>query len=89
MDNDLNKASNPLTDMILFKVNANKAIEVILWFCSQSANNKVNVYNVLKTIFYAEIDHLNKYGRPIIGDNYMAMDYGTVPSLIYDLIKRN
>jgi len=89
LNSDLTQASKALTDTILFKVNAEKAIEVILWFCSQNANNKVNIYNVLKSIFYAEIDHLNRYGRPIIGDSYMAMDYGTVPSLTYDLIRKN
>lgn len=86
---DTSHSSDTSKSTISFKVNAEKAIEVILWFCSQNTNNKVNIYNVLKSIFYAEIDHLNKYGRPIIGDNYMAMDYGTVPSLTYDLIKGN
>lgn len=74
---------------ISFSVNAKKTIEVILWFCSQNKTKQINIYNVLKSIFYAEVEHLNKYGRPIVGDNYIAMDYGTVPSFTYDLIKNN
>ena len=33
--------------------------------------------------------HLNKYGRPITFDNYVAMKHGPVPSLAYDLLKEN
>ena len=38
-------------------------------------------------IFYAEKLHLNKYGRPVIGDELHAMKDGPVPSKTYDLIK--
>ncbi len=73
---------------ITFKPNINKAIEVILWFCNRN-NGKINKYNLLKALFYAEVEHLNQYGRPIIGDQYIAMQYGTVPSLVRDLIEKN
>ncbi len=73
---------------ITFKPNIEKAVEVILWFCAKK-KGKINRYNLLKALFYAEIEHLNKYGRPIIGDTYIAMKYGTVPSLIDNLITKN
>jgi uncharacterized phage-associated protein len=73
---------------ITFKPNVQKAVEVILWFCQQTPGG-INRYNLLKALYYAEIEHLNLYGRPIIGDTYYAMKYGTVPSLTRDLIEQN
>lgn len=73
---------------ITFTPNHKKAIEVILWFCA-SNKGKINQYNLLKALFFAEVEHLNRYGRPIVGDTYQAMKYGTVPSLVRDLIIQN
>lgn len=30
---------------------------------------------------------MRKYGRPVIGDIYIAMDNGPVPSRVYDIVK--
>jgi uncharacterized phage-associated protein len=48
----------------------------------------IDVYHVAKVIYYAEKKHLNKYAKPIIGDTYIRMSYGQVPSGIRDLITR-
>lgn len=44
---------------------------------------------VSKVLFYAEKWHLNKYGRPIVGDTYIAMPRGPVPSTIKNYIDHN
>ena len=49
----------------------------------------VTQYDILKSLFIADRSHLNKYGRPITFDNYVAMKAGPVPSLAYDLLKEN
>ena len=41
---------------------------------------------VSKMLFFAEKWHLNRYGRPIIGDTYIAMPQGPVPSVVKDYI---
>jgi Protein of unknown function (DUF4065) len=38
-------------------------------------------------IFIADRDHLRRFGRPVTGDAYIAMDNGPVLSRIYDIIK--
>jgi uncharacterized phage-associated protein len=50
---------------------------------------KLSQYDIVKTLFLADRQHLNKYGRPITYDNYVAMTHGPVPSLSYDLLKAN
>lgn len=69
---------------ITFNMNPQKAVEAVLWIIE---NGESNMYNIWKILFSAEKYHLNKYGRPITGDKYMAMEHGTVPSWLYDTAK--
>ena len=46
-----------------------------------------NMYNLLKVLYFADKLHLEKYGRQISGDSYVAMSHGPVPSGMYAMIK--
>ena len=72
---------------IEFNANVDKAIEVILWLANKKPG--ITYHSLLKFLFYADEYHLNKYGRPIVGDSYVAMPFGPVASLTYDLLKKN
>ena len=73
---------------IQFSINNKKAIEVILWVLHK--DNTIDVYKLMKVLFHADWVSVNKYGAPITGDNYLAMQYGTVPDVIYNgLIKKD
>jgi hypothetical protein len=65
---------------IKFNMNKQKAIECVLWIIQRG---EPNMYNIWKILFAAEKYHLNEYCRPITGDEYAAMQYGTVPSWLY------
>ncbi len=71
------------------KFDLEKAIEVILYIANKaSTTNKVNeVYWALKVLYFADKEHLSKYGRLICNDFYAAMSHGPVPSVCYDMIK--
>jgi uncharacterized phage-associated protein len=69
---------------IRFTINTQKAITALLWIVQRG---EANIYNAMKIIFAADKRHLNKYGRPVTGDKYVAMQFGTVPSWIYDATK--
>jgi len=62
-----------------------KINEAILYI-SQKVTNKFNIYKIL---YYADKEHLHKYGRFITEDKYKRMYDGPVPSYTDDLIKRN
>jgi len=66
---------------IKFKLNKRKAAEAVLWFIEEKKIN--DMYTIFKMLFAAEKYHLNTYGRPITGEIYRAMEYGTVPKWIY------
>ena len=65
-----------------------KIIDVIA-FLLHEAPKHLTQYHIVKAIFLADPDHLNKYGRPITYDNYVAMEHGPVPSCAYDCLKNN
>lgn len=60
-----------------------KTIEALLYL----ANKDERLYWVLKMIWLAERNHLSKHGAMILGDDYIAMNHGPVPSLAYAIIQ--
>jgi uncharacterized phage-associated protein len=60
-----------------------KAVEALLYIAEQVPDT----YTALKVLYFADKDHLSKYGRLICSDSYVAMLHGPVPSGTYDLIK--
>ncbi len=69
---------------IKYKLNKSKALEVLLYVSKKASN----MYNALKVLYFADKKHLERYGRLIYGDNYVAMRRGPVPSFAYDLVKQ-
>lgn len=76
---------------IRFTFDKNKALASILLIAKKlmekRPSHNPDYYKILKIIFFAEIAHLAKYGIPVIGDHYIAMQHGPVPSKTYDMIK--
>ena len=70
---------------INYRTNARKALEVILWCAAKKP--KVDFHTILKVLFFADVAHLNDYGRPIVGDDYVALPRGPVPQTTYDILK--
>jgi len=65
--------------------NLEKSLQVVLYV----ANNlqRKDFHKIFKIIYFADREHLSKYGRPITGDTYIAMKDGPVPSKIDDIFK--
>lgn len=76
-----------MANAIHFKANHAKILEGLIWLAQQAPG--IDHYHAVKIFFYADKKHLNRYGRPIFGDKYVAMDYGPVPSTALDFIHRN
>ncbi len=66
-----------------YKFDVEKAVEALLYIAEQIPDT----YTTLKILYFADKDHLSKYGRLICSDSYVAMIHGPVPSGTYDLIK--
>lgn len=64
-------------------LDAEKALEVIVYISHYTDN----LFNIVKTLYFADKCHLENYGRLISGETYIAMEDGPVPSGAYDLVK--
>lgn len=80
--------------MVSFRFDERKALSAILYVSQKLVErHKVNkeakpdMHRISKVLYFAERKHLVRYGRPIIGDHFVAMKDGPVPSKTYDLMK--
>jgi uncharacterized phage-associated protein len=70
--------------MKTFILDKEKALTTLL-FVSKELKDSADFHKIFKIIYFADQSHLKEYGRPIIGDTYLKMEYGPVPSFIRDL----
>jgi uncharacterized phage-associated protein len=68
-----------------FNFDKEKAISSVLYITEKLP--KADLHKISKILYFADQKHLVKYGRPICGDFYVAMESGPVPSQIYDMLK--
>jgi uncharacterized phage-associated protein len=54
-------------------------------YLAKKEGGKIDKMKAIKLIWLADRFHLRKYGRPILNDNYIAMEYGPVASSVKDL----
>ena len=68
-----------------------RIVESVLFLVGKAQERKQTLtqYEIVKSIFLADRSHLNKYGRPITYDNYVAMVHGPVPSTTYSILKED
>lgn len=66
--------------------NKETAMEAVLYI-AQNIERRRDMHKIFKTLYFADREHLSRYGRSITGDSYIAMSYGPVPSKIDDIFK--
>lgn len=71
--------------MLRFQFDEKKGVEALAYIARSWPN--VTAFFAAKILFFAEKNHLNRYCRPIVGDTFIAMPNGPVPSTLYDFIK--
>lgn len=69
---------------VQFEFQPEKSLAVAAYLADRSGET---MYTLLKMIYVADRLHLEKYGRPITGDYFVAMKEGACPSRIYDSMK--
>lgn len=74
-----------MENTIYTEFNERKTVQAVLYITSQLKRN--DFHKIFKILYFSDRDHLATYGRPITGDNYIAMEDGPVPSKLYDIFK--
>lgn len=62
------------------------ALASVLYVLRQKGG-AATVHDLLKACYFADKEHLSRFGWLGIGDRYCAMTFGPVPSTTYDLLK--
>lgn len=75
--------------MFSFEYEKNKGIATVLYVALKLGNSprKPDMHRIFKILYFADQKHLARFGRPVIGDTYIAMKDGPVPSRVYDMFK--
>ena len=71
--------------MLRFASHPDKMVNAMAFFaeaCPGSTKMKL-----FKLMYFADKEHLLRYGRPITGDRYVRMQFGPTPSSSYNMIK--
>lgn len=64
-----------------------KLIQVVLYILNKTGG--IDYYHIFKILYFAELKHLAKWGHRIIADDFYALEYGPVPTKLYDAVKGN
>ncbi|UZO81510.1 Panacea domain-containing protein [Aquimarina sp. ERC-38] len=67
-----------------FNLHREKAVNSLLFVINKL--EKPDTHKTYKILYFADQKHLSKYGRPILGDTYVKMQYGPVPSFVKNVV---
>ena len=70
---------------ISFRFQLSKVINALAYFASHGVRDLTKL-KAAKLLYYVDKYHLLKYARPVIGDRYVCMDFGPVPSNSLDFL---
>ncbi len=62
-----------------------KLTELVLYILGKTGG--VDFYHAFKILYFAEMNHLAKWGSRIVPDEFCALKYGPVPTRLYDAVK--
>ena len=64
---------------IRFKFDSEKLVQALAFFASRGVKD-LDTLKAVKLLYFADREHLLKYGRPIVGDDYYCMKNGPIPT---------
>jgi len=68
-------------------VDESRLLHSLLYVLGKLDQGKREFHKIFKILWFADISHMRDWGRLITGDTYIKMEYGPVPSLLYDIFK--
>ena len=71
--------------MIRFSFNPAKFVNAVIWFAAEC--HPCTKMKICKLLYFADKEHLLKYGRPIIGDTYYKLKDGPIPTKGLDRLR--
>lgn len=63
----------------------NRIIQIVLYVLNKT--DGIDYYHLFKILYFAERKHLAKWGCGILPDEFYALRWGPVPTVLYDAVK--
>lgn len=73
-------------NQIRFRFDPEKLVHTLAFFAKNGAEH-LDTMKAAKLLYFADKLHLQKYGRPILGDDYYCMKHGPIPTLALNIIQ--
>lgn len=73
--------------VIMSKADNLLKIKASLLYIISKFKKEIDYIKLFKLLYLAQKEHLKKYGRPIVNDDFYAMKAGPVPTITYDICK--
>lgn len=61
-------------------------LKAAVLYILNEAGGTLDKYRIYKSLYFANKEHLNKYGRLITSDSFFALEYGPVPTKLADVL---
>jgi len=68
-------------------VDESRLLHSLLYVLGRLDQAEREFHKIFKILWFADISHMRDWGRLITGDAYIKMEYGPVPSCLYDIFK--
>jgi len=68
-----------------FRFDFDKGLEAILYIAARVPSP--TFHKISKILYFADLEHLESFGRFVTGDRYVAMEYGPVPSNLNNIMR--
>jgi uncharacterized phage-associated protein len=71
---------------IRFRFDPEKLVHALAFFSTRGVTG-LDAMKAAKLLYFADKLHLQKYGRPILGDDYYCMKHGPIPTVALNIIQ--
>jgi uncharacterized phage-associated protein len=71
---------------VRFRFDPEKLVHALAFF-STSGVEDLDTMKAAKLLYFADKMHLQRYGRPILGDDYYCMKHGPIPTVSLNMIQ--
>jgi uncharacterized phage-associated protein len=76
---------NTMAKKLRFRFNAEKFVNAVAYLaqaCPESSK-----LTICKQLYFADREHLTRFGRPILGDHYYKLPHGPIPTQGLDILR--
>ena len=64
-------------------------VNTAIWALEKMPPRNRRLHGLFKVLWFANLDHIKRHGLPLFPDNFLAMRYGPVPSVLFRFFEKD